>query len=313
MSNLLVTVWAQADYVCAVHSFIQELLLRVALGLLKDRSYILSDAQFKIKIESAIIEASVPTATANDYIRAIVNVACREMEDLCRLLKYASGLAGLDRIAAEYLDTKRFREMLMRRDSEKLERLVAIVKEREGKPIKILMDVAKVLNDGAECYDEMAATAKRKAATELKMVIKNVTNIVTEAESRLGGKIDANGEKIDALNEKVSRLKVKAKRKRAYTDAQRDVCCTYWDAAQTNTEVKHAINTRITHESVFNYFKIKLAKVGVTKLSMFKAVLHSAQNMECAQRKRELDAKREAERKAKSATRKCGIIRGKGF
>ena len=72
----------------------------------------------------------------------------------------------------------------------------------------------------------------------------------------------------------------------------REACLSYWDAAQTNAEVKHAINTRITHESVFNYFKTKLAKVGVTKLSVFKAILHSAQNMECAQRKRELAAKR---------------------
>ena len=70
----------------------------------------------------------------------------------------------LERIAADYLDGQRFREMLLRKDSEKLERIVAIVKAREGKPIKILMDVAEVLNDSAGTYDEMEASAKRKAA-----------------------------------------------------------------------------------------------------------------------------------------------------
>ena len=45
------------------------------------------------------------------------------------------------------------------------------------------------------------------------------------------------------------------------------------------------------------------AKVAKLKLSVFKAILHSAQNMECAQRKRELEAKRDATRKGKPRKR----------
>ena len=63
--------------------------------------------------------------------------------------------------------------------------------------------------------------------------------------------------------------------------------------------------------AAFNYYKGELAKVNITKLGRFVAVIHALQTQECAQRKRDLEAKREAERKAKSKTPpKCGIIRG---
>ena len=309
MSNLLVAVWAQAGYVCAVHRFIQELLLSVALGLLKDRSYIRSDTEFKSKIERAIIEVSSPSATASDYVHAIVNTACREMEDVCRMLRYASALAGLERIASEYLDAKRFKEMLLRKDDEKLGRLVEIVRKKDGAPAKILMDVAKVLNDSAEIYDEMGAAAKRKAAAELKKVVENVTSIVTKAETWLGERIDDVGGKVDAVGKKVDRIQPRRKRKRKYTDVQAETCRAYWDVAQTNAEVKHAINTRITYESVFNYYTRQLAKIGVRTVETFKAIIHSSQNRECEDRKRELEARREAERKAA----KHGIMRGMKF
>ena len=97
----------------------------------------------------------------------------------------------------------------------------------------------------------------------------------------------------------MDRIRLNGKRKSKYTDAQRDVCDTCWNAAQRNAEVRHSVNTRVTYESVFTHSKRELAKVGVRTLSMFKAILHSRQSVECAQRKRNLEAKAEAERKAK--------------
>ena len=111
-----------------------------------------------------MIEATTPTTTESDYIHTIVNAASMEMKDLCEALKASCHFVGLGRIAADYLDVKRFKQMLLRKDEEKLERIKEIVRVREGKPIKILMDVAKVLNDNAGIYDEMEASAKRKAA-----------------------------------------------------------------------------------------------------------------------------------------------------
>ena len=208
----------------------------------------------------------------------------------------------------------RFREMLMRKNEEKLERIVAIVKAREGKPIKTLMDVAKVLNDNAGIYDEMAVAAKRKAAAELKKVVENVTSIVTEAEARLGEKIDegnakivsrmeAVGGKVDAVGKKIDGLQPRKRRKSKYTDTQLEACHAYWNAAQTNVEVKHAINTRITYESVFSYYSRQLAKNGVASVGMFKAIIHSVQSRECEVRKHDLEAKREAERKGETRKR----------
>ena len=296
---------AQARHARAVHSCICELLMVAMPDLVKGSRFIRNSTEFCERIDCAIRDASTPKATADDYIRAIVNASCDEMATVCRLLKSASALAGLERIAADYLDGQRFREMLLRKDSEKLERIVAIVKAREGKPIKILMDVAKVLNDNAGTYDEMEASAKRKAAAELKKVVENVTNIVTGAEARLGEKIGEVGGKVDAVGKKVDCLQPRRKRKSKYTDAQLEACRAYWNAAQTNVEVKHAINTRITYESVFSYYARQLVKIGVDSVGTFRAIIHSSQNRECEDRKHALEAKREAERKAKRTAKPC--------
>ena len=294
---------AQARHARAVHSCICELLMVAMPDLVKGSRFIRNSTEFCERIDCAIRDASTPQATADDYIRAIINASCDEMEPVCRLLKSASALAGLERIAADYLDGQRFREMLLRKDSGKLERIVAIVKAREGKPIKNLMDVAKVLNDSAGIYDEMEASAKRRASAELEKVVENVTSIVTSivtaAESRLGEKIGEVGGKVEAVGKKVDRIRVRRRRKSKYTDAQLEACRAYLSAAQTNVDVKHAINTRITYESVFSYYARQLAKIGVDSVGKFRAIIHSAQNRECEDRKRALEAKREAERKAK--------------
>jgi len=290
---------AQARHARAVHSCICELLMVAMPDLVKGSRYIRNSTEFCERIDCAIRDASMPNATADDYIRAIVNASCDEMETVCRLLKSASALVGIERIAADYLDGQRFREMLLRKDSEKLERIVAIVKAREGKPIKILMDVAKVLNDSAGIYDEMEASAKRRASAELKKVVENVTSIVTGVETRLGEKIGEVGGKVEAVGKKVDRIRVRRRRKSKYTDAQLEACRAYLSAAQTNVEVKHTINTRITYESVFSYYARQLAKIGVESVGTFRAIIHSAQNRECEDRKRALEAKREAERTAK--------------
>ena len=291
----MLAVMAQARFARSVHSFICELLMLTMPDIVKGNAFIRNDTDFCKRIDDAIRDATRPTASEGDYIRAIINASCSEMEGLCNLLKSACSFAGLERIAAEYLDAARFREMLMRKNEEKLERIVAIVKAREGKPIKILMDVAKVLNDNAGIYDEMAVAAKRKAAAELKKVVENVTSIVTEAKTQIVEKIGEVGGKVDAVGKKVDGIRLKRKRKRKFTASQIEVCRSYWDAAQNNIEVRHSINTRVTYESVYDYYRIKLAAAGVTSVKLFKSILHSVQNKDCADRKRELETKREAE------------------
>ena len=313
----MLAVMAQARFARSVHSFICELLMLTMPDIVKGNAFIRNDTDFCKRIDDAIRDATSPTASESDYVRAIINASCGEMVGLCNLLKSACSFAGLERVAAEYLDAARFREMLLRKNEEKLERIVAIVKAREGKPIKILMDVAKVLNENAEVYDEMETSAKRKAAAELKKVVENVTSIVTKAEVRLGEKIDEGraeivscveevGGKVDAVGKKVDRIQPRRKRKSKYSDAQREKCLACWEASQELVTVRHSVNTRVTYKSVFEHCRRELATVGVTTEGFFRRILHAAQSRECEARKRVLEAKREAERKKT----KCGIMRG---
>ena len=281
---------AQARHARAVHSFICELLAMVMPDLVNGGKYVRNSTEFCECIDDAIKEATTPDAKEGDYVRAIVEASCREMAALCRLLKAASALAGQQRIAEEYLDANRFREMLLRKDSAKLERLVAIVRAREGRPVKILMDVAAELAGRTESYDRMDSAAKRKATGDMKKLIAKVDEI--------RGAIDTHKEEIvervDAVGRKVASLVRHGRRKSKYTDAQRNACRAYWDAAQDNAEVRNSVNTRITYKSVFEHFRRRLEAVGVTTERQFRAILHSAQSRECEDRRRALEAKRDA-------------------
>ena len=121
-------------------------------------------------------------------------------------------------------DGARFREMLLRRDEEKLERLNAIVQDQgQAAPVKILMDVAAELDGRAENYDGMDAAAKRKASREMKKLIGKVDEMrsaigsnTAEIESRIdavGGKIDEVGGKVEAVGKKVDRIRAGRRRK----------------------------------------------------------------------------------------------------
>ena len=296
MTKLLLSVVSQTRYVCAVHSFIRELLLIAVPDLIRGSAYIRNDIEFSDRIDDAISGMTTPTATERDYTRAIVTAACREMSDVCRLLKSACGMVGLESLAAEYLAAAKFRAMLMRKDARKLERLKAIVQERNGKPIKILMDVAAELNDRAANYDGLTADAKRKAATDLNAVMAKVSTIVSGAEARLGRKIDAVGKKLDGI-------KFKGRRKGKYSDSKKEACLSFMNAAQSNPEIRHSVNTRVTHKAVFNYYRRELAEIGIDTAEKFGKVIHAAQSLTSSRQIKALEAKRDAARKAKRTTR----------
>ena len=310
MTHLLLAVMGQAKYVCAVHRFIQDLLLKAAPELLKGSGALKSDAEFKDTIDAAIASVTTPAAKERDFIHAIVEASGAEMKPLCHLLRGAAEVVGLGELATRYLDGARFREMLLRKDEEKLERLNAIVQDQaQAVPVKVLMDVAAELDGRAENYDGMDAASKRKASREMKKLIGKVEEMrsaidanTAEIESRIdavGGKIDEVGGKVEAVGKKVDLIQPRKKRKSKYTEAQLETCRAYWNAAQTNAEVKHAINTRITYGAVFGYYSRQLKEIGVKSAGMFRAIIHSAQSRECEDRKHALEAKIEAERKAK--------------
>ena len=297
----MLAVMAQARHVRAVHSVICELLMIAMPDIVKGNSYIRNTTEFCERIDHAIREATTPDSKEDDYIRAIVSAACSEMTDLCRLLRSACSLAGLEKVAAEYLDANRFREMLLRKDSEKLERIVSIVQAREGRPIKILMDVAAALDGRDGNYDGMDVAAKRKAANDMRKLIGKVDQLrstIDEHRDEIIAHVDEVGAKVDRI-----RSRSKRGRRARYGEAARAACLAYWDEARRNAEVKHATNTRITRKSVFEYYRRELAARGIDTLNKFCAVLHAEQSRECEARRRKLDEQREAERKAKRSAK----------
>ena len=294
---------AQARHARAVHSFICELLALVMPDLVKGSEYIKNSTEFCDCIDNAIKEATTPTATEDDYIRAILDASCHEMSAICNLLKSASALAGLERIAAEHLDANKFRAMLLRKDAAKLERLVAIVRARAGTPVKILMNVAAELDGRTENYDGMDAAAKRKAALDMKNVIAKVDEI--------RGAIDAHKaeivEHVDAVGRKVDGLRLKGRRRGRYSESQRKVCVVCWNKAKRSAELRYSANGRVTYEMAFEYSRRELSDVGIDDVKKFRAVLHSVRNMECEDRRRALEAKRVESVPTKRG--KNGIIR----
>ena len=93
-------------------------------------------------------------------------------------------------------------------------------------------------------------------------------------------------EHVDAVGVKVDKLRVRMKRKSKYPEAMREACLSYWEAAQSNAEIRYAINTRITYASVLQYFAPQLAKHGITTAAQFRKVLHAAQSRDCTERRK---------------------------
>lgn len=322
MTHLLLAVMGQAKYVCAIHRFIQDLLMKTAPELLKGSGALKTDNEFKDRIDAAIASVTTPNAKELDYVRAIVETSSAEMKPLCHLLRAAAEVVGLGELAARYLDGARFREMLLRKDGEKLERLNAIVQDQgQAVPVKVLMDVAAALDGRTENYDGMAAAAKRKAARdmtkligkveEMRSAMDSIGNRIDEGKKEIVSHVDEVGGKVEAVGKKVDNIKLRDRRGRrpSYSEEARGECLAYWEAARNNAEVKHAINTRITFEAVFAYYRRQLERLGINSVKKFKMAVHSVQSRESAKSKRDLEAKREAERKAKKKTPpKYGII-----
>ena len=107
MTTLLLAVMGQAKYVCAVHRFIQDLLLKTAPELLKGSGALKTDKEFKDTIDAAIASVTTPHANDRAYIREIVETARAEMKPLCHLLRGAAEVVGLGELAARYLDGAR--------------------------------------------------------------------------------------------------------------------------------------------------------------------------------------------------------------
>lgn len=299
MSTHYPIVLAQIQYACAIRNFIRELLQAIIPKLGLPDVILGTDEQFHATLDAALLELDPHDADETDYRRAVVGVCCNEVSGLCKLLSEACCCTGFEKAAREYLDPRRFISLLLCRDRDKLVALTAAVRSGDRNIGRLLMRIGGILDGDAGRYDLMDAAAKRKAAVDARKLVAEVENLAEKLEAHkaeIVERVDAVGEKVDAVGECVSNPKPRRKRRRKYTEEARQACLACWSLAQTNASVRGAINTRVTHEAAFDYFKRDLAKRGVTKLSEFKAILHSAQTLESAWRVKELEARRAATR-----------------
>ena len=297
MSAYYPAVMAQVDFACSVLGFIKRLLRAVLPALARDRSILGTKEQFRAQIDAAFAALNPHEATEADYRLAVANAACLEVSNLCGILTDACECAQFDSIARRYLNPQKFVRLVLKQDAAKLDALFKLVREGDGNLGRLLMRVGAILEGRPDTYDDMDAAAKRKATVDTKKIIAEVKTIAADMSRKIDeGKAEI-VEHVDAVGAKVDKLKFRKKRKCKYNDTVREVCLSYWDAAQNNETVRGSINTRITYESVFRYFSKRLAEHGITTVKQFKAVLHTTQSSESAYRRKKLDAQRDGRRK----------------
>ena len=285
---------AQVDFACSVLGFIKRLLRAVLPALARDRSILGTKEQFRAQIDAAFAALNPHQATEADYRLAVANAACQEVSELCGILTDACECAQFENVARRYLNPKKFVRLVLKQDAAKLDALFKLVREGDGNLGRLLMRVGAILEGRPDTYDDMDAAAKRKATVDTKKIIAEVKTIAKKIDD---GKAEI-VEHVDAVGAKVDKLKFSKKRKSKYSDTAREACLSYWDAAQNNSEIRHSINTRITHDTVFRYFARQLAEHGVTTVQQFTRILHTTQSLEYSRRVKKLDAQRDGRRNA---------------
>ena len=297
MSAFYPAVMAQVEFACSVLGFIKRLLRAVLPVLARDRNILGTQEQFKAQIDVAFSEIDPHGATERDYRLAVANAACGEVAKLCEILTNACRCVGFSDFGNRYLDPRRFLALVLGQDKSQLDALFKLVRDGDRDVGRLLMRVGATLDGRPDTYDDMDAAAKRKATVDTKKIIAEVKTIAADVSRKIDeGKAEIVGH-VDAVGAKVDRLKSRGKRKSKFTDAMREACRSYWEAAQSNPKVRYAINTRVTYESVFRHYAKALAKYGITTARQFKAVLHSAQNIECSRRAKKLDEQRDGRKK----------------
>ena len=310
MSGFHSVVTEQKVFICAVCSFIGKLLRAVLPDVAWDSRYLPSEDELSASLDDVIRGFVGYDSDACDCRLAMAQFACKKMKRVCDMLKNISASVGLQDVAAQYLDGLWFIDMLLRKDTSKLNKLYYTIDFTDDKPSRILMNVAAILEGRTDGYDAMSAQAKRKADRETKALIETVGERVES----LHGKVDAHREetkkqfaavrselhnakeellaRADAILKKLGILNLGGRRNGKHTTEQKKVCLACWMSAQDNVELKSGTATgKATRKAAFDWYKRQLALVGVTKLSKFIAVLHTMNNTKSATNIMALEAK----------------------
>ena len=305
MFPYLSAVIPQIAYAHSVRDFIRELLRRFIPGKWIDRVISDQDAKFDEKLGAAFASLDEMTATEKDYCAKVVSVLCDEVSRVFEVTRLVCINRGYEEYADTFLSTEKFIRLLLRRDTAKLKRLNAALADR-SKPICILLrDVGAVLEDRpAEEVAAFGAAEIRKANAELKAIAADVKKTMQTGFAQTNQKLDECkdsiadvGAKVDAVDKKVAKLRKNGKPCGRYTKEARALCWSSWTSASNHEEVWRSVNTRITFEAVFNYYKMQLARVGVDSAKVYGKIVHA----EVVRRNRELQAKQDETRRKSAA------------
>ena len=347
MSSFHSVVTEQRVFICAVCAFIDKLLRAVLPDIAWDNTHLPTEEEFGGILDAVIARHDPKTSCEGDCCLAMAQAACNRLKRVCDLLKRVSASVEMEDIAKQYLDAHWFVDVLLRKNFSKLNKLYYTIDFTDGKPSRILTNVAAILNDKAVPYDSMDANAKRKATNDTKKIIAEVQKLATgvdsihqhidESKAELATKIDDGNKMIagkvetmreemretkesllaraDAIIKKLGSVNLNGKRNGRHTAEQKKVCLACWELALENEELKNNTETgKATYPAAFNWYKSKLALVDVTTAKKFIAVMRTINNTNSANSIKELEAKQEAARKAAKKSgvqtaKKCGIMR----
>lgn len=288
----------QVAYAHSIRKFIRAILEKLIPGKWIDRVFAADDAEFDAKLDAAFAAMDVAIATKDDYRKSVVEVLCGDVSRLCEVLKAVCEGSGYGDYFEAHVSHERFVRLVLGNDSVKLGKMKKIVADEALSPIDMLRGIGAVLND--ESLEERAALCareRRRANTELRSIAADVKSTMCLGFAQANQKmieckeeIAAVGEKVDAVDAKVSKLRMSGKKRGRYALKAKELCWSCWTSAANREEVWHSVNTRITYEAVFEYYRIRLKRVGVVNCKSFRDIVRA----EAARRNRALEAKRDA-------------------
>ncbi len=284
----------QVAYAHSVRRFIREILKVLIPGKWIDRVIGESDATFDAKLDAAFATIDESTATKDDYCRKVVNVLCDEVARLCEVLREVCEGSGYGDYARCYISHEKFVRLLLRTDTVKLGRLKKALAERRESPTDLLREIGAIFDDRPrEETSALDAAELRRANAALKAIAADVKKTIKTGFAQTNRKLDECKDgmaevsaKVDAVDRKVSMLRRSGKQRGRYTQKAKAVCWSCWTAAANHEEIWRTVNTRITYKAVFDYYRARLAKVGVNDHGAFRDIIRA----EDRRRNRELAA-----------------------
>lgn len=299
MRSVSSTAFAQAQYACAVRKFIEELLHAVAPEIVGSPGLLDAAEVFAAKINALLDGLLQRRVSDGECCHEIADFSCREMKTLCGVAWEASRRAGFGAIAKQYLAPRVFISLVLSQDWQKLDALNAAVRDGDADPGRTLMLVGEVLDGRGGFYDSMGARAQHKATRDANNIVDRIEALVSKVES------------INAPAAKPSRGRRGRIRGTLAVDTRREACLAIWALAKKDAAVCNTVNTRVTYKAVFTRYRRELAEYSVDSVEKFRAIVHSAQSLECMRRKRALEARQDESRAAKHKPQdtKYAIIR----